>query len=63
MKNLSISEPAPLKCPSPASAARVATPLAVPLESVAVTRLIEEIQSGPGVPLTGYNRTYHRHNR
>lgn len=63
MKNLPIPKAASLERPSPALATRVAAPLAVLMESVALSRLIEEIQGGSGLPLTGYNRTYHRHNR
>lgn len=44
--------------------------LNVSVESVALARLIEEIGGHPrvtgghpGVTLSGYNRTYHRHNR
>jgi hypothetical protein len=32
------------------------------LESPALKRLIEEVRAGDGAA-TGYNRTYHRHNR
>ena len=37
--------------------------LNVSFESVALARLIEEVGGHPGVMLSGYNRTYHRHNR
>jgi hypothetical protein len=37
--------------------------LNVPIESVALARLIEEVGGHAGVTLSGYNRTYHRHNR
>lgn len=35
------------------------------LDSVALTRLIEEVRQADGVlqDTTAYNRTYHRHNR
>ena len=37
--------------------------LNVSIESVALARLIEEIGGQAAVALSGYNRTYHRHNR
>lgn len=37
--------------------------LDVSIESVALARLIEEVGGHTGVTLSGYNRTYHRHNR
>jgi hypothetical protein len=33
-----------------------------PLPSVAIQRIIDEVKLGDKAP-TGYNRTYHRHNR
>jgi hypothetical protein len=35
----------------------------VPLSSVAIQRIIEEIKADKTEKLTGYNRVYHRHNR
>lgn len=35
----------------------------VPLHSVAIARLIEEVRVEKEGPPTGYNRTYSRHNR
>jgi len=35
----------------------------VPLHSVALQRLIDEVRNDEDAPLTGYNRVYHRHNR
>ena len=32
------------------------------IDSVALNRIIEEVKAGPKAT-TGYNRTYHRHNR
>jgi hypothetical protein len=35
----------------------------VPLHSVALQRLIDEVRNEKDAPLTGYNRVYNRHNR
>ncbi len=35
----------------------------VPLRSVALQRIIDEVRAEKNRPLTGYNRVYHRHNR
>lgn len=40
-----------------------AVTLNVSIESVALARLIEEVGGQAGVTPSGYNRTYHRHNR
>ena len=37
--------------------------LSVEAESVALRRLIDEVQVGEDIRLDAYNRTYHRHNR
>lgn len=37
--------------------------LDVPLDSVAITRLIEEVRSTDFEVIRAYNRTYNRHNR
>jgi hypothetical protein len=36
-------------------------PTSIP--SVALRRIIEEVSAAKDMPSTGYNRTYHRHNR
>jgi hypothetical protein len=38
------------------------SPLDVPVKSVAITRLVEEVRTGDTAP-AGYNRVYNRHNR
>lgn len=38
-------------------------PLVVEGESVALQRLIDEVENGSEINLDGYNRTYNRHNR
>jgi hypothetical protein len=40
-----------------------AAELSVPIESVALERLIEEVRSGDSIEASSYNRTYNRHNR
>jgi hypothetical protein len=37
--------------------------LVVQPDSVALRRLIAEVELGEDINLEGYNRTYHRHNR
>lgn len=53
----------PVATPKPNCAAAVDLP---PLDSVALRRLIAEVQQQEGISpldMTLYNRTYHRHNR
>jgi hypothetical protein len=40
-----------------------AAELSLPVGSVAIERLIEEVRSGDSVDAASYNRTYNRHNR
>jgi hypothetical protein len=40
-----------------------AAELSIPVDSVAIERLIEEVRSGDSVEAASYNRTYNRHNR
>jgi hypothetical protein len=40
-----------------------ATRTDLPLESVALVRLIAEVRAGDVRPMGSYNRTYNRHNR
>ena len=35
----------------------------LPLDSVVLKRLIEEVESRENLVFSGYNRTYNRHNR
>jgi hypothetical protein len=49
--------------PNRASQARRPTLIDVPLRSVAIARLIEEIRNDEATPTRAYNRIYNRHNR
>lgn len=40
-----------------------AAELSLPIESIAIARLIEEVRSGDSIEAASYNRTYNRHNR
>lgn len=40
-----------------------AAELSIPVDSVAIERLIEEVRSGDSIEAASYNRTYNRHNR
>jgi len=40
-----------------------AVELSLPVGSIAIERLIEEVRSGDSIDAASYNRTYNRHNR
>jgi len=41
----------------------LAIDLTLPVKSVALQRIIDEVRNDKDQPLSGYNRVYHRHNR